>query len=255
MRSLCHRFDVGPILRQETYPVPTDCTADQLGATLATKGAHLVSPPALSLTLSIDQRKVCDCTHEFCLLADGHTEDTSRETCKQSGATPDRSNIRYVLVWSTRSFKINACFVNLWRTKPSLIAPKINISMSWVSWEDQTCVEIDRLFRAIGSRVRTVDMFQYFWGCLRLVFIMYGYRSFFHCFRFPWGPYGWESPSNCWTLLENVKFRYRVSNDNFKKVIINCFEEWRNAFEIRLLTWCVFLRSWKTTDSWFDHLS
>ena len=44
MQSLCHRFDVGPILRQETYPVPADCTADQLGATLATKGAHLVSP-------------------------------------------------------------------------------------------------------------------------------------------------------------------------------------------------------------------
>ena len=52
MHSLCHRFDVGPILRQETYSVPTHCTADQLGATLATRGAHLVSP-SLSVTLPI----------------------------------------------------------------------------------------------------------------------------------------------------------------------------------------------------------
>lgn len=37
------RFDVGPILNQELHQVPEKCTADELGAILATKGAHLVS--------------------------------------------------------------------------------------------------------------------------------------------------------------------------------------------------------------------
>lgn len=37
------RFDVGPILNQELHQVPENCTAEELGATLATKGAHLVS--------------------------------------------------------------------------------------------------------------------------------------------------------------------------------------------------------------------
>lgn len=37
------RFDVGPILNQELHQVPENCTADELGAALATKGAHLVS--------------------------------------------------------------------------------------------------------------------------------------------------------------------------------------------------------------------
>lgn len=37
------RFDVGPILNQELYQVPEKCTAEELGAVLATKGAHLVS--------------------------------------------------------------------------------------------------------------------------------------------------------------------------------------------------------------------
>ncbi|XP_026992737.2 LOW QUALITY PROTEIN: methionyl-tRNA formyltransferase, mitochondrial [Tachysurus fulvidraco] len=39
-------------------------------------------------------------------------------------------------------------------------APKINSSLSWLVWEDQTCDEIDRLYRAIGSRVhlRTIWM-------------------------------------------------------------------------------------------------
>lgn len=27
--------------------------------------------------------------------------------------------------------------------------------MSWVQWEEQTCEHIDRLYRAIGSRVRS----------------------------------------------------------------------------------------------------
>ncbi|XP_018618696.2 methionyl-tRNA formyltransferase, mitochondrial [Scleropages formosus] len=40
------------------------------------------------------------------------------------------------------------------------LAPKINTSMSWVQWEEQTCDEIGRLFRAIGSRIplRTIWM-------------------------------------------------------------------------------------------------
>lgn len=41
--SLHSRFDVGPILNQELHQVPERCTADELGAVLAIKGAHLVS--------------------------------------------------------------------------------------------------------------------------------------------------------------------------------------------------------------------
>ncbi|KAM9494864.1 methionyl-tRNA formyltransferase, mitochondrial [Clarias gariepinus] len=39
-------------------------------------------------------------------------------------------------------------------------APKINSSLSWIVWEEQTCDQIDRLYRAIGSRVhlRTIWM-------------------------------------------------------------------------------------------------
>ncbi|XP_030269986.1 methionyl-tRNA formyltransferase, mitochondrial isoform X4 [Sparus aurata] len=37
-----HRFDVGPIVNQELHQVPEKCTADELGAALATKGAHLI---------------------------------------------------------------------------------------------------------------------------------------------------------------------------------------------------------------------
>ena len=98
MQSLRHRFDVGPILRQETYPVPADCTADQLGATLATKGAHLVSP--LSVRQLVPRERVVTALTRNPLLipADRHTEDTSRETCKQSGAKPDGSHVGYVLV-------------------------------------------------------------------------------------------------------------------------------------------------------------
>ncbi|XP_059927084.1 methionyl-tRNA formyltransferase, mitochondrial [Gadus macrocephalus] len=92
------RFDVGPILRQETYSVPTHCTADQLGATLATRGAHLLMDTLKTLPERL----------------------ANKVEQNQTGATS---------------------------------APKISISMSWVSWEDQTCGEIDRLFRAIGSRI------------------------------------------------------------------------------------------------------
>ncbi|XP_068615634.1 methionyl-tRNA formyltransferase, mitochondrial-like [Brachionichthys hirsutus] len=37
-----HRFDVGPILNQDLHLVPEKCTADELGAALATKGAGLL---------------------------------------------------------------------------------------------------------------------------------------------------------------------------------------------------------------------
>ncbi|TSK20034.1 Methionyl-tRNA formyltransferase, mitochondrial [Bagarius yarrelli] len=39
-------------------------------------------------------------------------------------------------------------------------APKINSSLSWLVWEEQTCDQIDRLYRAIGSRfyLRTIWM-------------------------------------------------------------------------------------------------
>ncbi|XP_030622365.1 methionyl-tRNA formyltransferase, mitochondrial [Chanos chanos] len=39
-------------------------------------------------------------------------------------------------------------------------APKIKSSMSWIVWEEQTCAQIDRLYRAIGSRIplRTIWM-------------------------------------------------------------------------------------------------
>ncbi|KAM6981385.1 methionyl-tRNA formyltransferase, mitochondrial [Aplochiton taeniatus] len=33
------------------------------------------------------------------------------------------------------------------------LAPKITKSMSWIVWEEQSCDHIDRLFRAIGSRI------------------------------------------------------------------------------------------------------
>lgn len=37
------RFDVGPILQQELYEVPKNCTADELGATLAVVGSRMVT--------------------------------------------------------------------------------------------------------------------------------------------------------------------------------------------------------------------
>ncbi|KAM4602619.1 methionyl-tRNA formyltransferase, mitochondrial [Polymixia lowei] len=99
------RFDVGPVLHQETYRVPQNCTADQLGATLATKGAHLLIDTLKTLPERI----------------------ANRREQSQIGAT---------------------------------LAPKINTSMSWMVWEEQTCDQIDRLFRAIGSRIplRTIWM-------------------------------------------------------------------------------------------------
>ncbi|XP_071763618.2 methionyl-tRNA formyltransferase, mitochondrial [Centroberyx gerrardi] len=100
-----HRFDVGPILNQEVYQVPENCTADELGAALATKGAHLLIDTLKTLSERIAKK---------------------REQ-SQTGAT---------------------------------LAPKINTSLSWMVWEEQTCDQIDHLFRAIGSRIplRTIWM-------------------------------------------------------------------------------------------------
>uniref|UniRef100_A0AAY4BUM3 methionyl-tRNA formyltransferase n=1 Tax=Denticeps clupeoides TaxID=299321 RepID=A0AAY4BUM3_9TELE len=93
------RFDVGPILHQEVCRVPERCTAEELGASLATVGARL-----LMETLENLPERIL------------HQQEQSKE-----GAT---------------------------------FAPKINSAMSWILWEQQTCVQIDRLYRAIGSRVR-----------------------------------------------------------------------------------------------------
>uniref|UniRef100_A0A4W5Q608 Methionyl-tRNA formyltransferase, mitochondrial n=1 Tax=Hucho hucho TaxID=62062 RepID=A0A4W5Q608_9TELE len=102
------RFDVGPILHQEIYQVPDNFTADQLGATLATKGAQLLIDTLRTLPERI----------------------TNRREQAQDGAT---------------------------------LAPKISKLMSWIIWEEQTCVQIDRLFRAIASRTMSGNIrFKYF---------------------------------------------------------------------------------------------
>ncbi|KAM9317542.1 methionyl-tRNA formyltransferase, mitochondrial isoform 2-T2 [Pholidichthys leucotaenia] len=93
-----HRFDVGPILNQELHQVPENCTADELGAALATKGARLL----LHTLTSLPERL------------------THKREQGQAGATQ---------------------------------APKIRTSMSWLVWEEQTCEQIERLYRAIGSRI------------------------------------------------------------------------------------------------------
>uniref|UniRef100_A0A8D3AS28 Methionyl-tRNA formyltransferase, mitochondrial n=1 Tax=Scophthalmus maximus TaxID=52904 RepID=A0A8D3AS28_SCOMX len=99
------RFDVGPILNQELHQVPVDCTAEELGAALATKGAHLLINTLMTLSERIAHKREQE----------------------KTGAT---------------------------------FAPKINASMSWMVWEEQTCDQIHRLYRAIGSRMhlRTVWM-------------------------------------------------------------------------------------------------
>ncbi|XP_076588275.1 methionyl-tRNA formyltransferase, mitochondrial [Chaetodon auriga] len=100
-----HRFDVGPILNQELHQVPENCTADELGATLATKGAHLLIDTLATLSERLAHK---------------------REQ-RRTGET---------------------------------FAPKISASMSWMVWEEQTCDQIGRLYRAIGSQIplRTIWM-------------------------------------------------------------------------------------------------
>ncbi|TKS70372.1 Methionyl-tRNA formyltransferase, mitochondrial [Collichthys lucidus] len=113
-----HRFDVGPILNQELHRVPEKCTADELGAILATKGAHLLMDTLMTLSERMAHK---------------------REQ-RQTGVT---------------------------------FAPKLNTSMSWMVWEEQTCDQIDRLYRALGSRMplrtlwmgRTVKLLDFVGKC------------------------------------------------------------------------------------------
>ncbi|KAM9765382.1 methionyl-tRNA formyltransferase, mitochondrial isoform 2-T2 [Menidia menidia] len=102
-----HKFDIGPILNQQLHQVPESCTADELGADLATKGAHLLIDTLKNLPERI----------------------ANKREQGQTGAT---------------------------------FAPKIGAGLSWVVWEEQTCEQIARLYRAIGSRIplRTVWMGQ-----------------------------------------------------------------------------------------------
>ncbi|XP_030269985.1 methionyl-tRNA formyltransferase, mitochondrial isoform X3 [Sparus aurata] len=102
-----HRFDVGPIVNQELHQVPEKCTADELGAALATKGAHLLIDTLTTLSERL-----------------AHKRNQSR-----TGET---------------------------------FAPKISTSMCWIVWEEQTCDNIDCLYRAIGSRVMMTDIGWYF---------------------------------------------------------------------------------------------
>ncbi|XP_074522967.1 methionyl-tRNA formyltransferase, mitochondrial [Halichoeres trimaculatus] len=92
------RFDVGPILNQELQLVPENCTADELGTVLASKGAHLL----IDTLMTLPERM------------------TNKREQGQTGVT---------------------------------FAPKISLSMSWIVWEEQTCEQIGRLHRAIGSRI------------------------------------------------------------------------------------------------------
>ncbi|XP_022520883.2 methionyl-tRNA formyltransferase, mitochondrial isoform X1 [Astyanax mexicanus] len=92
------RFDVGPILSQELYPVPEKITAEELGASLAVLGAQLLIDTLRNLPERIANK---------------------REQSKE-GAT---------------------------------FAPKVNSSMSYLVWEEQTCAEIDQLYRALGYRI------------------------------------------------------------------------------------------------------
>lgn len=98
IQILPNRFDVGPILNQELHQVGKDCTADKLGATLATKGARLLIDTLIKLPEKI----------------------ANKQQQELEGVT---------------------------------FAPKINTSMSWIDWEEQTCDQIDCLCRAIGSRI------------------------------------------------------------------------------------------------------
>ncbi|XP_041840702.1 methionyl-tRNA formyltransferase, mitochondrial isoform X2 [Melanotaenia boesemani] len=103
MQILPHKFDIGPILNEELHPVPEGCTADELGAALAAKGARLLIDTLRKLPEK---------------MANKREQAVTGET----------------------------------------FAPKIGPGMSWIVWEEQTCEQIARLYRAIGSRIplRTV---------------------------------------------------------------------------------------------------
>ncbi|XP_054627086.1 methionyl-tRNA formyltransferase, mitochondrial [Dunckerocampus dactyliophorus] len=113
-----HRFDVGPILKQQFYQVPEKCTAEELGDVLAIKGARLLMDTLRTLPQTM----------------------ANKQEQSQTGAT---------------------------------FAPKISSSMSWVVWEEQTCEQINRLYRAIGYKIplrttwmgRTVKLLDFVGKC------------------------------------------------------------------------------------------
>lgn len=117
-----HRFDVGPILSQETFHIQKKLTSDELGAVLAVKGAQMLVDTLKTLYEKIQNK------------------------LEQ-------------------------------RTTGATFAPKINTSMSWLVWEEQTTDNIDCLYRAIGSRVplrtlwmgRTVKLLDYVGRCHNVV--------------------------------------------------------------------------------------
>lgn len=51
------RFDVGPILQQEMYEIPKNCTAEELGATLAVMGSRMLMDTLKNLPERIANRK------------------------------------------------------------------------------------------------------------------------------------------------------------------------------------------------------
>ncbi|XP_034536866.1 methionyl-tRNA formyltransferase, mitochondrial [Notolabrus celidotus] len=112
------RFDVGPILNQQLHQVPENCTAEELGNVLASKGAHLLVDSLMTLSEKMENRREQG----------------------QTGVT---------------------------------FAPKIDKSMSWIVWEEQTCDQISRLYRAIGARIplktlwmdRTITLLNYVGRC------------------------------------------------------------------------------------------
>ncbi|RVE74940.1 hypothetical protein OJAV_G00027400 [Oryzias javanicus] len=88
---------VGPFSNQ-LHAVPDGCSAEELGASLASKGAQLLLDTLKTLPERI----------------------AAKREQGRDGAT---------------------------------FAPKISAAMSWVVWEEQTCEQIARLHRAIGSRI------------------------------------------------------------------------------------------------------
>lgn len=92
-------------------------------------------------------------TRSLCSLsANGHAEDTSWENQKWKRAGRGRGHLGYVVLDPFRLGKTIEAVLQLFYLCPT--APKINSSMAWIMWEDQTCDQIACLYRAIGSWVR-----------------------------------------------------------------------------------------------------
>ncbi|XP_072321224.1 methionyl-tRNA formyltransferase, mitochondrial [Eucyclogobius newberryi] len=117
-----HRFDVGPVLSQETYRIQQKLTSDELGQVLAVKGAQMLIDTLRNLREKLQNKK------------------------EQS-------------------------------TAGATFAPKIDKSLSWLVWEEQSADDIDRLSRAIGARIplrtlwmgRTVKLLDFTGQCHSVV--------------------------------------------------------------------------------------